>query len=178
MSLQRLHERGDPRRATGHPRRRRTGWRGRELDVGADLQAHEGPHRIGRGKLASLVELLPVRVGEILVGEIGGGLVEREAEQASGVRGRERERHRAAAGVAIEMEPIEPDPIRGHSDAFDLERDGVTLGRRVTRVHLEILRERVDVAQMFEQRRVPDPRGGDDSRQEDGSHAPRLQGLN
>src|SRR3954465_4350357 len=70
--------------------------------------------------------------------------------------------------MTVEMEALEPAVVGRAVDPGALEWDGVVRGRRVRRVHLEVLRQRVDAPQFGEEWCISDRRRSDDPRQEDG----------
>jgi hypothetical protein len=102
-------------------------------------------------------------VGEILGAEVGGRLVDGERQQQLGVGGGERESAGAAGGVAEEVEAVEPPAIGEGDDPLDLGVDRVPGRRPVSRVHLQVLGERVDAVEVLEQRSVAHGRGCDDA---------------
>jgi hypothetical protein len=173
----RPYEGADSGRARRHPRGRLARRRRRQLDAGRDLQAEEGGHGLGPGQRFGGRDLLEVRIRAVLLGEVGGGLVDREREQPFRMGGCEGERAGAASRVAVEMEAGEARPVGRRGDARDLHVDRVARRRLVACVHLEVLEDRVAAAQLLEQRPVAPGGGRDDAREEEHVRHYTLTGM-
>ena len=170
VSLERAHERADAGRALRHPGRRRAGRRGRRLETGAKLQPHECVHELVRRQLLELLEFSPhspLGVADVPVAR-PGGLEQGKAQQSIGTPRSRRERGCAAARVADEVEALPAPRIGLTNDAGDLVVEGVVDRRLVARIHLEILRDRIDVRpECVDQRAVGEVGGKDGARKQD-----------
>jgi hypothetical protein len=158
--------RRNARRPAGrvHPRRWISSGRCGRLDAGLDAGAEERLHELVRGEVGKRLVLTPEReLGRAPIPVARPRRLEQgEAREPVRVAGRKRERGRASARVTNEVKTLPASGISLAEDAFDLVIEGVPERHCVGGVHLEILRDGVDVgAERVDQCRVREIRRKD-----------------
>ena len=153
---------------------RQRGWWG-DFDARAEHGLEEPLHLLVRREIGEPGHPLGAQQRPVLFGEVGGGLVQRDARHPVRVLRDVGERDRAAERVADEVDGVVAQFRHEPVEPLDLVGERVVVRDPGVGIDLEVLELALDVIELGGQHRELRPRGIHDPGQEDHSRHRRLR---